>query len=81
MFPMCERTIGEDPPRVCPRCGWEPARSDRWMCLCLHVWNTFETRGVCPGCGRAWQETQCLRCHALSRHDDWYQDEGDGGPA
>jgi hypothetical protein len=60
---------------VCPRCGWQPSREDRWMCGCLHVWNTFETGGVCPGCGRMWSDTQCLRCHAWSPHGDWYAPE------
>jgi hypothetical protein len=59
----------------CPRCAWEPRREDRWMCTCLHVWNTFDTRGVCPGCGQEWRETQCLRCKAWSRHHDWYAKE------
>ena len=56
----------------CPRCGWEPGRHDRWICRCFHVWNTFDTRGVCPGCGYQWLETQCLRCKVMSRHEDWY---------
>jgi len=59
----------------CPRCGWEPGRHDRWACTCLHSWNTFDTGGVCPACGREWSETQCLRCNAWSRHADWYTDE------
>jgi len=37
-------------------------------------WNTFETRGACPACGRAWRETQC-RCLAWSPHDEWYAEE------
>ena len=45
------------------------------MCQCLHVWNTFDTRGVCPACGHEWKETQCLRCKAWSKHDDWYAEE------
>ena len=59
----------------CPRCGWEPGRHDLWMCTCLHCWNTFDTRGVCPACGRKWAETQCRRCNEWSAHDDWYSDE------
>ena len=59
----------------CPRCAWQPSRNDRWMCICLHVWNTFDTRGLCPGCGRQWTETQCLRCAQWSPHDEWYEDE------
>jgi hypothetical protein len=66
----------------CPRCGWEPRRSDRWSCTCGCIWNTFETRGRCPACGKAWQETQCLRCFQWSRHEDWYvADEESPGAA
>lgn len=62
----------------CPKCGWVPARSDRWSCGpggCGHVWNTFETGAQCPGCERTWEETACLRCSQWSRHQDWYEDE------
>jgi hypothetical protein len=58
----------------CPRCAWEPGKHDRWMCLCGHVWNTFDTRGVCPGCDAKWKETACLRCHQWSDHEAWYVD-------
>jgi len=59
----------------CPKCEWEPSRDDRWYCDedCGHGWNTFETRGRCPKCGRQWTETICLRCHVWSPHDDWYE--------
>jgi hypothetical protein len=64
---------GAGKPRIrCPKCAWEPSRHDVWMCLCLHVWNTFDTGGVCPSCGRQWTETQCQRCHEWSPHQDWY---------
>jgi hypothetical protein len=56
----------------CPCCGWQPARQDLWACTCLHLWNTFETGGVCPACGREWSKTQCPRCEEWSRHEDWY---------
>jgi hypothetical protein len=56
----------------CPRCGYEPGPHERWMCHCLHMWNTFETRGVCPGCGHQWLHTACPRCKAWSLHEDWY---------
>ena len=62
----------------CPRCAWEPGRHDLWRCSCLHVWNTFDTAGVCPACGKKWEETQCLRCQAWSAHEDWYLDEPGG---
>ena len=58
----------------CPKCSWRPSATDRWMCYpaCGTVWNTFWTRGLCPGCGHQWQETQCLRCHKMSPHESWY---------
>src|SRR5690242_1828853 len=63
----------------CPRCRWQPRQRDRWACICGHAWNTFDTGGVCPECGKAWQNTQCLRCHLWSRHEDWYTwEEGHG---
>jgi hypothetical protein len=69
---------GSGRPRIrCPRCAWEPRREDLWMCVCLFVWNTFETGGVCPSCGHRWAETQCQRCHEWSAHLDWYVDDAD----
>jgi hypothetical protein len=61
----------------CPKCAWEPRREDRWYCNpgCGHTWNTFDTRGACPSCGKQWHETVCLRCGAWSRHEDWYVSE------
>lgn len=61
----------------CPKCAWEPQRHDRWGCVCGHVWNTFDTRGVCPGCDATWSETQCLKCKAWSPHEAWYVDATD----
>ncbi len=56
----------------CPRCAWQPRQHDRWSCLCDHVWNTFDTGGVCPACRKVWEQTQCLRCHEFSPHEAWY---------
>jgi hypothetical protein len=58
----------------CPKCEWHPTDADRWMCRpgCDTIWNTFLTRGLCPGCGRRWSVTQCHRCLAVSLHEDWY---------
>jgi hypothetical protein len=63
----------------CPKCGWEPRKDDQWLCEpgCGTVWNTFETSGLCPGCGKQWTDTVCLRCHQWSPHDDWYVTEDD----
>jgi len=60
---------------ACPKCDWRPAASDRWQCTCRHRWNTFDTHGVCPACGKNWQDTQCLACHQWSDHEDWYHDD------
>jgi hypothetical protein len=65
----------------CPSCGWAPGRDDLWACTCLHLWNTFETGGVCPACGRQWAETQCPRCSSWSPHLDWYADEPSRDPS
>jgi hypothetical protein len=59
----------------CPQCQWQPQKHDTWVCSpgCGHVWNTFETLGVCPGCLKHWFETACHRCGTWSLHDDWYE--------
>ena len=68
----------------CPKCQWQPKRASRWMCApcgapedfpdgCGHVWNTFDTRGRCPGCRHQWRYTACLSCARWSLHDDWYE--------
>ena len=62
----------------CPMCGWTPDPGDRWMCSCGCSWNTFETRGRCPDCGRRWHQTQCLLCGEWSPHEDWYPTDHDG---
>ena len=70
----------------CPLCFWQPSASSRWTCYvrgtpeppfdgCGTVWNTFDTRGKCPGCGHQWIWTTCLHCRVASRHEDWYEEE------
>jgi hypothetical protein len=34
----------------------------------------FDTCGVCPQCGKNWEDTQCLSCQRWSRHADWYHE-------
>jgi hypothetical protein len=67
----------------CPICRWQPVPSSMWSCLgadgpepfqgCGTVWNTFSTRGRCPGCHHQWHWTSCLRCEGWSLHEDWYE--------
>jgi hypothetical protein len=70
----------------CPACKWQPQASSRWTCFdadgtehsqggCWTEWNTFDTRGKCPGCGHQWIRTTCLRCAVHSLHEDWYEKE------
>jgi hypothetical protein len=61
----------------CPKCEWRPEPHHKWVCdvNCRTMWNTFETHGRCPGCGKQWRVTQCLACCAFSPHDDWYHEE------
>ena len=69
----------------CPLCSWRPSLSSRWGCNCVGtpepffegcgtVWNTFSTRGRCPGCSHQWVWTSCLRCGESSLHKDWYEE-------
>ena len=70
----------------CPLCEWQPTSTSVWACYsegtpepffggCGTLWNTFETKGLCPGCAHQWRWTSCLSCHGWSRHDDWYVEE------
>jgi hypothetical protein len=69
----------------CPLCAWRPTAASRWCCwwgdgpepyfaACGAEWNTFTTRGRCPGCRHQWQWTSCLRCGGWSLHEDWYEE-------
>lgn len=69
----------------CPACEWRPEAASRWTCFdfyqtehptggCWTEWNTFDTRGLCPGCSHQWIRTTCLRCSVHSLHEDWYED-------
>ena len=70
----------------CPLCAWQPEPSSRWSCQCRDtpepafascgtIWNTFATRGRCPGCAHQWRWTSCLACGEFSPHDDWYEQD------
>lgn len=70
----------------CPLCEWKPNSDSRWTCApfgtpepsfdaCGTTWNTFATRGRCPGCDHQWTWTSCLKCGVASKHDDWYEEE------
>lgn len=81
-----ERTADEGRIRIrCPLCAWTPSEWNRWCCVridvperftggCGTVWNTFSTRGRCPGCQHQWRWTVCLSCRQWSIHEDWYEE-------
>jgi hypothetical protein len=67
------------PQIYCPRCAWHPSAASRWVCArriggCGHVWNTFDTRGVCPKCRWKWEIAACLSCRQFSLHEARYHD-------
>lgn len=75
----------------CPICFWHPDANSRWCCSaegtpeppfpsCGTIWNTFATRGRCPGCQHQWQWTSCLLCGEASLHEAWYE-TGTGDPS
>lgn len=65
----------------CPKCAWQPRAESRWYCYCGFMWNTFDTRGLCPACDYQWTDTACLQCSEWSPHKDWYADEPASPPA
>jgi hypothetical protein len=68
-----EKIFGPELPGIrCPKCQWKPRAKVLWSCKCGHHWNTFDTRGLCPGCGHQWELTGCLQCGAMSPHLEWY---------
>ena len=69
----------------CPLCKWRPTASSMWVCIgrgtpepsfngCGTTWNTFKTRGRCPGCQHQWVWTSCHKCRGWSLHEDWYEE-------
>jgi hypothetical protein len=63
---------------LCPRCSYRPSPHERWVCDpgCGTWWNTFWTRGLCPGCAKLWDVTQCPECGSVSPHKHWYRAPG-----
>ena len=89
---IIRKSTEEHTPRIrCPRCHWQPTGASRWCCDvgdtpepyfegCRTVWNTFETRGRCPGCAHQWMWTTCHRCEQPSLHEHWYEAGDTGTP-
>jgi len=85
IFTIPKDDDADTPERIrCPLCDWTPGAGSRWSCYaegtpeppfpaCGATWNTFETRGRCPGCSHQWKWTSCLQCGGFSLHEDWYE--------
>ena len=57
----------------CPGCHWQPRKNSLWGCgVCGTNWNTFDTRGTCPGCSKQYVRTICLKCLKWFDHEAWY---------
>jgi Zn-dependent protease len=56
----------------CPRCSSHPPKGPFWVCdHCQTRFDTFQSRGVCPGCGAWFHETACPDCRRTSHIEDW----------
>jgi len=64
------------PPRqdcACPHCLRAPPRGRHWLCHeCQTRFDTFETRGQCPGCGAWYLDTACPHCQHSNHIDRWF---------
>jgi Zn-dependent protease len=48
---------------ACPSCGEPPLAGPFWRCgRCNATFDTFDTRGTCPGCGASFPTTTCPNC-------------------
>ena len=60
---------------ACPSCHSAPLLVAGWRCnQCKQLFDTFETRGVCPHCGYTHTTTVCPDCHELYPMDQWVVD-------
>jgi Zn-dependent protease len=57
---------------VCPMCRQHPPRGPYWGCPCGARFDTFDTRGTCPACGRGFNTTVCPCCQQSTALNLWY---------
>ena len=58
---------------TCPSCGISPPAGPFWACEhCATHFDTFRTRGKCPGCGAWYLETACPHCRTQHHIDQWF---------
>jgi Zn-dependent protease/predicted RNA-binding Zn-ribbon protein involved in translation (DUF1610 family) len=57
---------------ACPSCHTAPLLGACWRCnQCKQLFDTFETRSVCPNCGYAHATTICSDCQELHPMNQW----------
>jgi Zn-dependent protease len=57
---------------ACPGCHISPPCGPFWVCEhCETRFDTFRTRGQCPGCGAWYLETGCPHCRTQYHIDQW----------
>ncbi|MGA2635366.1 MAG: site-2 protease family protein [Terracidiphilus sp.] len=57
---------------ACPSCRMAPPVGARWKCgHCGQLFDTFETRAKCPGCGVQYDTTMCLHCREQHPMNEW----------
>ena len=57
---------------VCPMCREHPPQGALWSCTCGARFDTFEARGACPACGRAFNTIMCPFCQQSTPLSLWY---------
>src|SRR5215472_9279659 len=51
---------------ACPTCNTAPPIGNYWKCSqCQQSFDTFQTQGACPSCGRQFAVTACLDCRRV----------------
>jgi len=57
---------------ACPWCKAAPPMGNLWTCgQCKTMFDTFETRAVCPYCATQFSATRCLDCGRMHPMSDW----------
>jgi len=57
---------------ACPNCGAKPPMGALWRCAqCKQLFDTFETRAVCPICGTQFPNTVCGECRQAHAISEW----------
>jgi Zn-dependent protease len=57
---------------ICPSCKTAPPQGPFWGCAkCRKIFDTFETRAVCPQCGTQFAATRCPDCGHSAPLEQW----------